>query len=812
MIRQGTYTASPSLKARVTGAVRGRWEWFRGLSTKKKLLYFGGPVLAFLILTPIITYLYFANVIADPDRLMNHNRTGVVIEDKDGEVFYSFGTAKDTEVIGLDKIADNTENALIATEDKDFYEHSGFSFTSMLAALWANLTSGDPTAYGGSTLTQQLVGSILLTSSANYFEKYQEIFLAVAIEQTYTKEEILMFYLNSAYFGEGAFGIKSAAETYFDKQPSELTLEESSMLIGLLPAPSAYSPISGDAEYAKERQDTVLSRMVDEEYITAEQKESAIDTELAYAEQEATNGDAPHFAQMILAEVYEEYGEERATRSGFTVRTTLDLEWQKAAQTYVEEQTVINAPNGGRNAALVAIDPSNGGIRALVGSSDYDNDKFGKLNMAITPRQPGSSFKPIYYTEALAEGIVTPATIIEDEPIDIGGYQPENFDFAYRGEIAVRDALAQSLNIPAVKVMEDVGVQEALDTADRMGISTLDRPASDYGLALALGAGEVKLTEMTNAYAAFANDGEQYDMTSIVSVEDKLGKQIFESDETPEADRVVDEGASFLISDILSDNEARAPTFGGALSLSRDTAVKTGSTDDNIDAWVMGFTPNVAVGVWVGNNEREEMSAGGSGMAGPIWSRMMERTFQDLESVGFEKPPEVDQIRVCANNGGRVIGDGTEGTYEEFFLANHPPEGECEREQPKDSDNDGVLDEDDECGNTPRGSEVDGEGCPVEEDDEEEDDEDLVDADGDGVPDAIDECAGTEEGANVNAAGCSQDQRDDEPVDTDGDGTPDDDDPCPDDPDDECDDDSDNGGGPPGQQSNQGFLLSRRTS
>lgn len=702
---------------------------------------------------------------------MNRNNTGIVLTDKDGEVFYSYGKSTDGERLPLNKISDHVEEALIATEDKNFYKHEGVSITSMLAAIYANFISKDATAYGGSTLTQQLVKNTLLTQDKSFLRKYQELFLAIAVERTYSKDEILDMYLNSVHFGEGTFGIKQAAKVYFGTTPDKLNLAQSSMLVGILPAPGAYSPISGNAQYAKERQETVLSRMVEEGYIAEDDKQAALKTKLVYANQESIDTIAPHFAEMVIGQLNEKYGEERVTRSGYRVRTTLDIDWQKQANKIVADQTKINAPLGGRNASLVAEDPKTGEVRALVGSSDWSNKKFGMVNMAVTPRQPGSSFKPIYYTEAMAQGQITPATVIKDEPTDFGGYKPNNFDFAFRGNITVRNALAQSLNIPSVKVMEELGVDQALSTAKRMGISTLDRDPSEYGLALALGAGEVKLTDMVHAYSAFANGGKQYNSTSILSVEDKFNKQIFKANK--QSDQVVDEGAAFLISDILSDNSARAPTFGGALNLSRDTAVKTGSTDDNRDAWTIGYTPNLVVGVWVGNNENEVMQLGGSGVAGPIWRNAMESFFADISTENFTKPSSVEKIRVCLSNGGRVIGDGTKGTYEEFFIRKHGPEKTCEvkKEEKKedkkedekkeetpdedevmDTDGDGVTDDIDECPATPAGTEVDETGCPVDESNEPIDPN--ADDDGDGVRNSADLCPDTPAGTDVNNFGC----------------------------------------------------------
>lgn len=674
MVRQGVYTKKLTPWQWLKRGTQRKWRWFKDLSWWRKFLLIGGPILLFLILTPLITYLYFARDISDPERLMNRSNTGIVLMDQHGEEFYTFGRAGHREIVPLDQISDNAEKALISAEDKNFYEHPGFSIFSILGALYANFVSGE-IGYGGSTLTQQLAKNTLLTSDQTFMRKYQELSIAIAIEQNYEKDEILAMYLNSAYFGEGAFGIKDAAETYFNKSAQDLTLAEASMLIGLLPAPNAYSPISGNPEYAKERQTTVLSRMVENGAITEAQKQEALAVQLAYAEvEQPENNDAPHFTEMVLNELYEEYGEEKVTRSGYQVTTSLDLRVQREANAKVAEHLAYIQSGGGSNASIVAIDPRSGEIRALVGSVDWNNEDFGKVNMAVTPRQPGSSFKPVYFAEALAKGTITPATIIRDEPTDFGGYKPENFDFAFRGDISVRNALAQSLNIPAVKVMDELGVRQSVAAAERMGISTLGNP-SDYGLSLALGAAETQLVEMTNLYAGFANGGQQKPYTTVSSIRDKYNDETYKNEN--KAKNVLSAEGAYLISDILSDDVARAPTFGSSLTVpaNYDVAVKTGTTDDSRDAWTIGYTPEIAVGVWVGNNDNEVMQLGGSSMAGPIWMTTLMSAMEGQESQGFTRPDGIVEISICAD-GTRASQPGA-GTRIEVFLRSAQPTGNC---------------------------------------------------------------------------------------------------------------------------------------
>lgn len=725
-----------------------RWAWYKKLSKPKKFALIGGPIITVMIAIPLGTYIYFASAISDPEQLLNYNNTGVVLLDSDGEAFYSFGTADRGDRLSLDQISDFTEQAVISAEDRNFYEHGGFSVLSILGALFANVSSGDFTAYGGSTLTQQLAKNTVLYDDQTIIRKYQELAIAVAIEQQYTKDEILDLYLNSVYYGEGAFGIGSAAETYFGKSAADLTLAESAMLIGVLPAPSAYSPISGNPEFAKERQETVLSRMVDNGVITQEEADQALAVELAYAEQDSATGSAPHFAEMVLNDLYEEYGEDAVVRSGYSVTTTLDSDIQEAANASVAAQRSFINANGGSNAAVVAIDPASGAVRAMVGSVDYSEPDFGTVNMANTPRQPGSSIKPLYYTEAMQRGIITPATILEDQPTNFGGYRPENADRGYRGDITVRNALSQSLNIPSVEVMQRLGLSNAIDALQRLGLDEITTDG-DYGLSLALGTAEVTLTDMTNAFATLANSGDKHDVQLYTRIVDKFDKEVFQAP-VQESSEAMGEAASFLISDILNDESARAPIFGSTLNTpGYDVAVKTGTTENARDAWTIGYAKQLAVGVWVGNNDNSPMSFGGSTMAGPIWQRTILAGLAGQANQPFTAPSSVERLRVCRDNGLRAVGGGTEGTYLEYFIRGAVPSGTCEvLPEPVDSDDDGVPDDKDACADTPPGLEVDATGCVVEEEEE------IIDTDGDGVPDEIDECAETPEDALVDDVGC----------------------------------------------------------
>lgn len=691
MRRQGKYTRRITPAQHVKRRVNNRTRWFRRLSWKRRLLVIGVPILTFLIVLPLATYLYFARDIANQDRLMNRNNTGIVLYATDGKTqIYSTGRAQHRELYPLDKISKPMKEALIASEDKDFYKHSGFSLFSTLRAVYGYVVNGGG-SFGGSTITQQLAKITVLSSNRSFLRQYQAFSIAVAIENTYTKDQILDMYLNSVYFGESAFGIEDAAKTYFGTTPDKLTTAQSAMLVGLLPAPSIYSPISGNAAYAKERQSTVLNRMVANKYITEAEKKAALAEQLVYQPPKSPINDsiAPHFAQMVLDELYKKYGEETVTRSGYQVMTTLDANVQSNLQSSVAANMGTIKRNGGSNAAAVAIDPKTGEVRGLIGSYDWSDKDFGKVNVATSLRQPGSSFKPIYYSRALADGIITPATVFKDELTDFGGgYKPLNADKKFHGEVTTRTALDWSLNIPSVKIMQKLGIDTAVEQANSMGLSSIDTK-NNYGLSLALGSAEVTPLQMTNAYAAFANGGVQYNTTIIRAINTKYSESVFKAKESSK--RVLSSQGSFLISDILADNAARVGIFGSSLNVYdaktravKTVAVKTGTTNDSRDAWTMGYTPQLAIGVWVGNNDNRPMTNGGSIMAGPIFTKAMGSILAGVDTK-FIPPAGVTQRQVCLSNHGLADKTVKGSTYAEWFLTSALPALKCSVTEPSPS-------------------------------------------------------------------------------------------------------------------------------
>lgn len=661
---------------------------------KQELLILSIAVLVLLLFVPIFTYLYFASDLETREGIMNRNNTGIVLLDRNGEPFFRFYEAHYTTFVPLDEIPPVVRQAVIVAEDKYFYQHPGFSIPAIVAAFVANLREGD-LVYGGSTITQQLVKNSLLTPQKSFMRKYQELVLAQELERRYSKDEILEMYLNSVYFGEGAFGIDSAADVYFGTTAQELNVAQASMLAGLLTAPSFYSPLSGDEEKGKERQDYVLSQMLEEGYITEKEYESAKSFSLSYAEQDQTDTTvAPHFALMVRDELIRLYGEERIARSGFTIHTTLDKDWQIYAQETLEEHIASLASAGAGNGAVVVIDPENGEVRVLVGSKNWFDEEVGKVNMATTARQSGSSFKPIVYATGFEERTLTPATILHDRPTTFpGGYRPKNYDKRFRGNVTVRRALANSLNVPAVEALEKIGLSDALSMAKRLGISTLGEE-SDYGLSLVLGTGSVPLIELTNVYSSFANNGEQYPPTFITKIEDKHGEVVYTY--KPEPNKVLDPTVTFLVSSILSDARARAETFGNALTIPRVAAVKTGTTEDYRDALTIGYTPQLVVGVWIGNNDNTPMNeVAGSLGAAPVWRDLMQQYLAGEPEMEFAIPEGITQATICRHNG--YLLPNSAGSYgmTEYFIEGTVPTRICypPRPEPEEENNAG--------GNTP---------------------------------------------------------------------------------------------------------------
>jgi 1A family penicillin-binding protein len=650
---------------------------------KKKILFAVILLIIFLALIPPATYLYFAKDLKNKESIMNRGKTGLTLLDSEGKIFYAFDQPKSISYIALADITTFTQEALIATEDKNFSTNPGFSLRGILRAFVVNFFAGKYVE-GGSTITQELARNAFLSQSKNMFRKYQELVLASEINRRFSKKDILEIYLNSVYFGEGAFGIENAAQAYFGISANKLDLAQSALLIGVLPAPSAYSPLSNPPDKAIQRQHIVLNQMIKDGYISQAEADEARNEKMTYNTNTSQTNDfiAPHFALFVRDQLIKQYGEERVVREGFTVTTTIARSVQTFAEQAVKTQIGYLKYNKASNGAAVVIDPKTGFILAMVGSFDWNNLSFGQMNMATAPRQPGSSFKPIIYGRALEDKQITPATILHDVKTTFpGNYTPNNYDLRYRGDVTVRRALANSLNIPAVEVMEKVGVSNGLDEAKKLGITSL-KNSSDYGLSLVLGTGEISLLEMTGAYAVFADQGTYHPPTGIREINDKYGNKVIEAktllwyfnplnwitnENNDTAKDVMSKDAAFLISSILSDNYARAEIFGSALSIGRPAAVKTGTTENYRDALTIGYTPSLVVGVWVGNNDNSPMDhIAGSLGAAPIWRSIMQHELFGKTIEQFEKPTFIINQLICPYGG--YTG------YMEYFIAGTQPD------------------------------------------------------------------------------------------------------------------------------------------
>lgn len=630
------------------------------------------------------TYFYFAKDLTSKDIIMNRNNTGVILMDRNGMVFYRFKDATYRPYVTIDHIPKSLQYAVISAEDKDFYHHPGFSVKAIGGALIADMRNRD-FSYGGSTITQQLVKNSFLTQKKHLFRKFQEVVLANELERRFRKDEILEMYLNSAYFGQGAFGVEAASQIYFGKSVSKLTLSESALLAGLLKAPSYYSPISGDFEMALQRRNTVLSEMADNHYITQSEELRAQSEQInLHPNKIFLTNKAPHFAQVVFDELLKTYKEEDIERSGFTVKTTLDLSLQEKAESIVATQ--VKALKGDRvqNGALVSLDSKTGEILTLVGSSDWDNPLFGQVNIATAKRQPGSSFKPIVYATAFENNILTPTTILKDEPttfkIDPNCrqenclYKPLDYDKRFRGNVTVRRALANSLNIPAVEAIQRTGVENVVDMAHQMGVSSVTYQGY-YNLSLALGSQEVSLLEMAGAYSTFANEGKFNPPTSILSITNKRDEVVYTYTPTPK--QIIRPEVAFLISSILSDNIARAEEFGNVLTINRPAAVKTGTTENYRDALTIGYTPQITTAVWVGNNDDTPMdNIAGSLGAAPIWKQFMEASLVGKPVVAFTPPESLTAMYVCRGSG-LLLKESTSSGYTEYFVKGTEPKRPC---------------------------------------------------------------------------------------------------------------------------------------
>ena len=578
------------------------------------------------------------------------------IYDRTGEVLlYDIHQDVKRTNISFDEMGTNIKNATIAIEDANFYNHGGIRITSIVRAALSNIFHVG-IGGGGSTITQQLVKNTLLTQQKSYLRKIKEWVLAIKIDRSMPKEKILEAYLNEVPYGGNIYGIEEAAKTYFNKDAQDLDLAEAAYLASIPQSPTTLSPYGKNKSKLDERKNLVLSRMLDLKFITKGEHDAAKKEVVVFQPQATMGIRAPHFVFFIKDYLKQKYGDDMLQNGGLKVTTTLNYDLEQKAEQYAKDGALENEKNwNGSNTGVVVIDPKTGQILTMVGSRNYfDKNIDGNFNIATATRQPGSSFKPFIYATAFSKGF-TPDTVLFDLPTEFQTtcdeygkalpghnqsdcYKPDDYDGKFRGPISLRDALAQSINIPAVKLLYLVTIKDAFKTSQDMGITTLTDP-NQYGLTLVIGGGEVSLIDMTSAYGVFANNGVKNNYTGILKVEDGSGNILEEYQ--PNGKQAIDKNVALTISDVLSDNTARIPTFGAHSVLEipkRQIAVKTGTTNSNKDAWTIGYSPSVVVGVWAGNNDNTPMKKGGSAVAGPIWNKVMTEALNSLPSENFEKP------------------------------------------------------------------------------------------------------------------------------------------------------------------------------
>jgi len=640
---------------------------------------FGGIIFVFAAVTlSIFVFFYYSRQLPDPNAWQDRKIIqSTKIYDREGKnLLYEIHGEEKRTVIPFNEIPQIVKEATVAAEDAEFYSHSGINIRGIIRAIWADIKGGT-LAEGGSSITQQLIKNAYLSPERTLSRKIKELILSIALERRYSKDEILNFYLNQIPYGLNSYGIEAAAQTYFNKPTKELALTEVVYLVAMPKAPSYYSPYGNHGEELKSRANHILSRMRELKYISDNDYNNALETTVNFVGQK-TGITAPHFVFFIRDYLNEKYGEDFVEKGGLKVMTTINLDLQKIAETVVEDGAKHNEIYNTKNAALVAIDPKTGQILAMVGSKNYWGNPEPKgcepgkncqfepnVNIATRLRQPGSSFKPFVYATAINNGY-TPDTIIWDVPTEFNPqcswdgiaepgvdqqtcYKPKNYDGRFRGPVTLKQALANSLNVPSVKVLYLAGVNNSINTAENLGITTL-KDRSRYGLSLVLGAAEVKLLDMVSAYGVFGQEGIKREPTGILKVEDGSGRVLEEYKDQNQ--KVLSEQVAKEINDILSDNNARAPMFGlySPLSLGdRPVAAKTGTSQDPNDetkakdAWVIGYTPSLVAGVWTGNNDNTPIEKGGAGVAaaGPIWHDFMAQALKDAPIETFNKPDPI---------------------------------------------------------------------------------------------------------------------------------------------------------------------------
>ena len=609
-------------------------------------------ILALLFLGLFLTalaFIYFGRDLPRPDDFVSRtvNRPTRIYDRTGDNLLYTIHGEERRELISIDDMPNHLIDALLAAEDSRFYSHFGVDIEGITRSALINLRERRIAA-GGSTISQQLTRSALLTDDRTFMRKVREVILTFELERRYSKDQILEFYFNQIPFGHNVYGIETAAQSFFGKQASELTVAESATLVAMIRSPSALSPYGDNLDALIGRRNYVINRMNSLGFITKAEKEEAINEESEFS-RFRNYLRAPHFVLHVKEQLEKTYGSEFLNERGLKIYTTIDFELQRKAEGVAKIMAERNSQQyNAHNISIVINDPHTGEILAMVGSADYYGEKYpedcvpGKsclfspyTNVAMRGRQPGSSFKPFVYAEAFRNGYNGDTTVI-DERKNFGSeanpYIPRNYDGKFRGEVTLRESLAQSLNIPSVKVLDEMaGLPQSIRLAERFGITTFTEDPYYYGLPLVLGGGDVKLVELASAYGVFATEGLKLPTKYVSKIENSSGDVIMNNNSTPR--RVLESSVAREITSILSDNKARTPMFGSNSMLhfpNHKVAVKTGSTQNFRDGWAMGYTKDVVVGVWTGNNDNTSMvNAPGLSVAGPAWRVLMEESINN---------------------------------------------------------------------------------------------------------------------------------------------------------------------------------------
>lgn len=638
---------------------------------RQKLVRFVLYFAAFFLLAGSLLLAVIALTLPNPAKLDSRvvaQSTKIYARDGSTLLYEIHGEAKRT-LIQLEGLPEYVKQATIAIEDKNFYRNTGIDWMGIFRAITSAFTSGSLKGPGGSTITQQFVKNAILTNEKTLTRKIKEIILAVEINQRFTKDEILKLYLNEIPYGRNAYGIEAAAQTYFGKNAKNLSLAEAAYLAALPQAPTFFNPNGPNKARLDVRKDVILDQMVEQGYITQEQADTAKAEKVTFSKiKDAIL--APHFVLFVQSQLAEKYGEQTLEEGGLKVITSLDWNLQQIAEQAVKDGVARNEKNNATNAGLVAMDPKTGQILAMVGSRDYFDENYdGQVNVALQELQPGSSIKPYIYATAFKQGMGPATMLIDVKTAFSSDYAPTNYDGTNKGIVNMRKALAGSLNISAVKTLALVGVQNAIDTAKDMGI-TSNINADRCGLSLVLGGCEIKLIDHVSAMGVFANMGIRHEQTSILKVEDGQGN-VLEEYTANAGQEVIDPQVAYQIAHVMSDNDARAFVFGARSPLilsGRPVAAKTGTTNEWRDGWTLGYTPSLVAGVWTGNNDHSKMRAGADGVivAAPIWNQFMTNALKGTPAESFNEPSGIQHVVVDAVSG-KLPTEFTPATKSEVF-------------------------------------------------------------------------------------------------------------------------------------------------